>query len=72
MPCTVAPITRGPHKGRWSWRLDVPPASRLAKNAATPKQYQRHGIACDEVAARCTAMRQLRVHRKAANDNGPQ
>lgn len=69
MSITVQPIARGPHKGRYAWRLDVPPASRLPKNAATPKPYQRHGIACDERRARQTAARQLRVHLEAANDN---
>lgn len=58
----VEPIARGPHKGRWAWRLDVPPAFRLPKNAATPRQYQRHGIAAGEVQARTTAARQLRIH----------
>lgn len=58
----VQPIARGPHKGRWSWRLDVPPAYTLPKNAATPKQYQRHGIATGERLARTIAERQLRVH----------
>lgn len=62
MPITVEPIARGPHKGRWSWRLDVPPSFTLPKNASTPRQYQRHGIAHNETRARTTAARQLRVH----------
>lgn len=62
MKITVQPIERGPHKGRWSWHLDVPPAYTLPKNAATPRQYQRHGIAANESRARTTAARQLRVH----------
>jgi hypothetical protein len=40
----------------------------MPKNAATPRQYQRHGIAADETVARTTAARQLRIH-QAANDN---
>jgi hypothetical protein len=52
-------VPTGPWKGRWAWRVNVPPKP-VSKNAY--REGARNGIAADKERARRTALRMLRWH----------
>lgn len=62
MSITIKTITRGPHKGRVSWSIDVEKKPLI--RGGVPLWGKRNGIAKNESQAKSTAAQQLKWHQK--------